>query len=124
MAETRKLALKSTTLSRSEVQALQAFVSRLLGSYRHQIRQISLFGSKARGDSSLYSDVDVLIIINQDDRSLRREIIDIASELSLKYDVLLSPRVIGEHRWKTRQGFSNYKNIARDVLTISMSQDL
>jgi hypothetical protein len=53
-------------------------------------------------------------------RDVRRGIIDIASDLSLEYDVLLSPRVISEQRWKARQGFSFYRNIARDALTVSI----
>ncbi len=119
MAETRKLDIAVVPLSQPEKQALLKFASRLQRIYPHQILQVSLFGSKARGDSEADSDVDVLIIVNQDDRSLRRGIIDIASDLSLEYDILLSPRVISEQRWKTRQGFVLYQNIARDALTIS-----
>lgn len=120
MAETGRLALKAAALSHSEKQALQAFVNQLQQTYTRQIRQIALFGSKARGDSDADSDVDVLVIVKQDDRPLRREIIDMASDLSLEYDILLSPRVISEQRWTTRQDFSVYRNIARDALTISI----
>jgi hypothetical protein len=59
-----------------------------------------------------------MVIINKDDRLLRRGIIDIASDLSLEYGILLSPRVIGEQRWKTRQNFSLYRNITRDAVLI------
>jgi uncharacterized protein len=123
MVETGKLDLKAAALSQSEVQALQAFVSRLQQSYPRHILQVSLFGSKARGESDANSDLDVLIIVNKDDRSLRRGIVDIASDLSLEYDILLSPRVISEQSWKTRQGYRLYRNIARDALPILMSQD-
>jgi uncharacterized protein len=122
MVEKRKLALKVATLSQSEQQALQAFISRLRQNYPHQIRKVALFGSKARGDSDADSDVDILIIVNKDDRYLRRGIIDMASDFSLEYDILLSPRVIGEQRWKTRQDFGLYRNIARDALPISMEE--
>jgi len=120
MAETRKLDVKATSLSLAEVQALQAFIRRLQGSFPGQIHQLSLFGSKARGEGDADSDVDVLVITNQDDRSIRREIIDIASDLSLEYDVLLSPRVIDTQRWKEKQGFSFYRNIARDAIPLPL----
>lgn len=107
------------TLEKPELEALQSFFRRLQHSFPGQIRQVFLFGSKARGESDANSDVDVLIITNQDDRSLRREIIDIASDLSLEYDILLSPRVIGLERWQARQGFSFYRNIARDALPLT-----
>lgn len=122
MAETEKLDIKIAGLCKSEVQALQAFVSRLQKSFPHQVLQLSLFGSKARGESGPDSDLDVLVIVDHDDRALRRVIIDIASDISLEYDVLLSPRVVSAQRWKTRQGFSIYQNIARDALPISTSQ--
>jgi len=113
------MALNATTLSQSEQRALQTFVRKLNQAYPRQIHQVMLFGSKARGDSDVDSDVDVLIIINQDDRSIRREIIDIASDLSLEHDILLSPRVISKNKWEARRGFSIYQNIARDAKTIS-----
>ena len=121
MAETGKLDLSAITLRQAEVQALKTFVRRLHQAFPDQILQVSLFGSKARGESDADSDVDVLVIINQHDRPLRREIIDIASDLSLEYDVLLSPRVISLQHWQDRQEFRLYQNIARDALPISIS---
>jgi predicted nucleotidyltransferase len=117
-----KLDLKIAALHQSEAQALLSFVDRLQQSFPHRILQLSLFGSKARGESGPDSDVDVLVIVDQDDRALRRGIIDIASELSLEYEVLLSPKVIGVQRWKTVQGFRLYQNIARDALPIPVRQ--
>jgi predicted nucleotidyltransferase len=119
MAKTGKLAL-TAALNHSETLALQAFIGQVQSAYPRQICQVSLFGSKARGDSQVDSDVDILVLVSDEDRGLRKGIIDIASSLSLEYDVLLSPRVIGERRWKARQGFSLYRNIARDALTLPL----
>jgi predicted nucleotidyltransferase len=122
MAQAGKLDLKATSLSQAEAQALRAFVNQLQELFSQQVLQLALFGSKARGESGPDSDVDVLVIVDREDRSLRREIIDIASDLSLEYDVLLSPRVIGIQRWKARQNFMLYSNIARDALPIPISR--
>jgi predicted nucleotidyltransferase len=65
-------------------------------------------GSKTRGDSKQDSDIDVLVILTHEDRELRREILKQAARFSLKYDVLLSPRVIGAERWEKMRGFSLY----------------
>ncbi|MBL7164446.1 MAG: nucleotidyltransferase domain-containing protein [Anaerolineales bacterium] len=111
--------LKTSALNKKESQALRVFANQVQKAYRRQVRQMALFGSKARGDSHPDSDIDVLVIVNQEDRDLRRRIIDIASELSLEFDVLLSPRVVGEKRWQTRQQFSTYRNIARDMQAIA-----
>ncbi len=94
--------LHQASLRQSEMQALRDFVDRVQQTYPNRVLQFSLFGSKARGESSPDSNVDVLVIVDQDDRTLRREIIDIASELSLEYDVLLSPRIVSAQSWKDR----------------------
>jgi hypothetical protein len=61
-----------------------------------------------------------LVITADDDRALRHAIIDIASDYSLEYSVLLSPRVIGLSRWQAKQGFGVYRNIVRDAQMIAI----
>jgi predicted nucleotidyltransferase len=119
MAEKRELALINLSLSLNEEKALLAFDQILAEKYGDTIRQVSLFGSKARGDDDVDSDIDILVIIDRDDRVIRREIIDIASDLSVEYDLLLSPRVIGEQRWKEHRDFMIYRQIITDAVPIS-----
>ncbi len=114
------LALKRETLSQSEAQALQSFTERLHLAHPDQVLQVFLFGSKARGEEHADSDVDVLVITVHEDRSLRHEIIDLASDCSLEYGVLLSPRIISMQRWEAKQGFGFYRNIAQDATPISV----
>ena len=109
MAETGKLDLSAITLRQAEVQALKTFVRRLHQAFPDQILQVSLFGSKARGESDADSDVDVLVIINQHDRPLRREIIDIASDLSLEYDVLSVPGLSACNTGKTGKNLDSIR---------------
>ncbi len=120
MAQKAKLALKKEALSQSEAQALQTFAKLLQQTYPGQVRQVFLFGSKARGEGHADSDVDVLIITVCEDRALRHAIIDLASDCSLEYGVLLSPRIISVERWQAKQGFGFYRNIARDARPISV----
>jgi predicted nucleotidyltransferase len=120
MAQKTKLALKKEPLSHTDAQALQAFAKLLQQSYPDLIRQVFLFGSKARGEGLPDSDIDVLIITVYEDRALRHAIIDLASNCSLEYGVLLSPRIISMERWRAKQGFGFYRNIARDAKPISV----
>ena len=115
LAQKAKLALKKDALSQSESQALHTFAEQLQRTYPDQVRQVYLFGSKARGEAHADSDIDVLIITESEDRLLRYEIINLASDCSLEYGVLLNPRIIGVQRWQAKQGFSFYRNIARDA---------
>ena len=105
-------------LKKQEKEALQTFVNYLEESIPDKVENISLFGSKARGDSQRNSDIDVLVILDKDDRKLRREIITKAARISLEYDLLLSPRVIGVERWRKMRGFSLYLNVIREALSL------
>jgi predicted nucleotidyltransferase len=109
------MAVKKVRLADQDQQALRDFVAYLRKTLPGQIEFVALFGSKARGDSKQGSDIDVLVILSREDRGLRREILRQAARFSLKYDVLLSPRVIGAARWDEMRGFSLYENVQQDA---------
>jgi predicted nucleotidyltransferase len=112
--------MKNIRLTRLERQALQDFVRYLHETCLAQVQTVALFGSKARGDSHQDSDIDVLVILSVEDRPLRRAILKQAARISLAYDVLLSPRVIGAERWSQMHGFSLYRNVASDATSLDM----
>lgn len=65
----------------------------------------------------------MLVILAQEDRQLRREILRQAARFSLEYDVLLSPRVIGVERWTQLRGFSLYQNVQREAASLGIVDD-
>ena len=120
MANPGKMAVNTTMLKPKEKKALKGFVRQLMENFPSKISLIALYGSKARGDSTPDSDIDILILVTQEDRIFRREIIDLASQFSLEYDVLLSPHVIGEGRFERKRGFTYYRNVAHDAIQLSI----
>lgn len=114
------MAINSSKLTMQDQQALQEFVAYLQASIPDQIKLVALFGSKVRGDSREESDIDILIILSREDRALRRKILKQAARFSLKYDVLLSPRVIGAERWEKLRGFSLYQNVQQDAASLEI----
>ena len=108
-------------LAPNELWAVQAFVEQLSERYPSHIRQITLFGSKARGDSRKWSDIDILVIVDNEDWRFQHAISDVASDVSLEFDVLIGPRVIGEERWERmrRDGFGLYRNIAAEGIPLT-----
>ena len=63
-----------------------------------------LYGSEARGDARKDSDIDVLILLDGDNRDLRRED-ELAGELydiELATGVLISPMIMPRKQWETR----------------------
>ena len=114
--------MTSAELTVSERRALREFVEYLHKHIESQVKHVALFGSKARGDSGRDSDIDVLIILREENRQLRREILIQAARLSLKHDVFLSPRVIGAERWEQMRGFSLYQNVQREATSLPMGE--
>ena len=90
----------SERLDRNEEQAIQTFVQRLLADCGQDVIDVRLFGSKARGQAGPDADLDLLVLVSRPDYALKHTILWLASEVSLAYDVLLSPRVIPSGAWQ------------------------
>ena len=112
--------MKKVNLARPDQAALREFVTYLQRTIPDKVEWIALFGSKVRGDSQAESDIDVLVILAEEDRQLRRKILRQAARFSLEYDVLLSPRVIGAERWAQLRGFSLYQNVQREAASLGI----
>ncbi len=81
-----------------------------------------MFGSRARGESTDDSDIDILLIVAQETWQFKDEICSIISDISLKYDVLLDVRVIGASRWRYMSEIHSglYQNISRDAIPLAI----
>ena len=120
MASNAGMDMTVPKLQNNEQQALQGLIESLQQRFSDQLREVILYGSKARGDSTPDSDIDVLVILSQENEQMRREILTLAARFSLEYDVLLSPHVIGEIRFEQKRDFSYYRNVARDAIHLSI----
>ncbi|MEM7204718.1 MAG: nucleotidyltransferase domain-containing protein [Planctomycetota bacterium] len=88
----------SLTLTPAEHLAVSEFVAAtrvLLGDDLHEIR---LFGSRARGEGTADSDLDLTVIVTPTGRSRRYEVSDCAYDIGLRHSVLLAPTVITRER--------------------------
>ncbi|MFQ6041303.1 MAG: nucleotidyltransferase domain-containing protein [Candidatus Poribacteria bacterium] len=86
--------------------ALNSLATELRKKLGDKLLFITLFGSKARGDFDAESDIDVFIVVRNDSdlHQQERVIIELASEISLRYNVVLSPLImdISEYQWNQR----------------------
>jgi predicted nucleotidyltransferase len=83
---------------------LEEFKWRVEQRFPGEIVRLVLFGSKARGDASVESDFDVLVVIRSEDWKLGDEIRDIGYELEIAHGVVLSIQVMGQHQYEELKG--------------------
>jgi predicted nucleotidyltransferase len=108
-------------LSSNEQQAVTEFLELLHESYPECVMQTALFGSKARGDGHQWSDIDILVVVDRDDWRFSHAISTLAADVSLKYDVLIGPRVIGQERWQQMEKFHSglHRNIIAEGIALT-----
>lgn len=101
--------------------AVSEFLDLLERQLEGRVFQTLLFGSKARGDSTPDSDIDILLVVEEDEWRLSHAISDLAADVSLEYDVLIAPRVIGRERWErmAKLGYSLYRNIVAEGIPLT-----
>ena len=86
-------------LNKRDKTALSRFCKLIRSTLRHNLEEVRLFGSKARGDDDPYSDIDVLVIVKNRHPEVDDLILDAAFKVSLDYDVVLSPVVFSRDEY-------------------------
>lgn len=92
----------------------------LLDLYGNELAELVLFGSYARGDEHEESDVDFAIVLYNPNTRTAAELIKtspIASQLSLKYGLMISSLPVSLHKKQTSvQGL--FRDIRKEGITI------
>ena len=116
---------------RSEIMCSRSSLYALLGELQHELRSIFgnkldsvfLYGSYARGDYDDESDIDVMALIDIDKSELskyRRRVSSFAGDIDLKYDVLLSVKLLDKQTFETyREVLPYYRNILNEGVKLS-----
>ena len=67
---------------------------------KYELHEIRIFGSSARGNRRVDSDIDVFVHLSQVNRQIEEDLFDIAYELELKYDCLIDLIVFSDESLK------------------------
>lgn len=87
-------------LSAQEERIVQAFATGVREQFPEEVRDVRLFGSKARGDHRVDSDIDILVIARTNDWRLHDRIRQVGYAIDESIDYRLSIQVISEKRFE------------------------
>lgn len=81
-------------------QALEDYIEKIKVRSEKKIQKIYLYGSYARGEETEESDIDILIIWKEKLSKGREIASEIATDILVKHDVLISPKVISSQKFE------------------------
>lgn len=87
--------------------------------YGERLHQVILFGSYARGEQREESDVDVLVVLNDEKISGLNEVsklVNLADDLYWKYNLLVSPKAASLSRFNLKLPL--YQNIRNEGILV------
>ncbi len=94
----------------------------LIELFGKKIQRIILYGSYARGDFNLESDVDIMILLNCNQKEIterRKEISRIASRIGLKNDIMVSLLARNYDEYKSNMKYQPfYQSIEKEGMNI------
>ena len=82
-----------------------------------KIKQIIVFGSVARGDDTKNSDIDILILTN-DENKIEDYIFDITFEILIEKNEYISPKIIHIEHYEKYKDTSFYNNVDKEGIVI------
>ena len=90
-------------LTPQEQQWLTAYGNRLREQFPDLVQRLSVFGSKARGDWTADSDLDIVVLIRHGDWRTKHEVAGVGHELAIGTEVVPSLLVFTANEWDTYQ---------------------
>ncbi len=109
------LPVKSTTQNDP---VLRFFKEAVVGKLGGHLRQVLLFGSRARGDATAGSDYDLLVVVDQVNSTVTNGIDAIAGQALLEHGAVLSAFPIAEGDRARRKYSPLLINVAREGVAV------
>lgn len=107
-------------LTTTEQQALERFKTALRSLLGDNLLSLRLFGSRVRGEGTEESDLDVLVVVREKDRTLCRLIVEESLEVDLAYETNLAPTVLSAEEYRQNREYQTpfYHNVERESLPL------
>lgn len=97
---------------------ISAFKKRLLEKFSGSVKKVLLYGSRARGDFEQGSDYDLIVLVDEMDKSLEERICILAWDFGFEHRVSISVLVFEETLFKTDRYEPLFINIRREGVAV------
>jgi predicted nucleotidyltransferase len=107
-------------LNTAEHAALKQFTTELRRLLGDNLLALRLFGSRARGEGSEESDLDVLVVLRDKDRVTCRRIVQTALDADLTHGVNLAPTIVTQAEYDRNREYQTpfYRNVEREGIAL------
>ena len=114
------MTLKNLTLTREERTWLAAYQKALEAQFADLIKDLIIFGSKARGSSNEDSDLDVLVVIQEGNWKTKKSVAEPGYMLAIGTEVVPSLIVLTAEEWIYHQDYEApfWQTVTRDGIPI------
>jgi len=98
---------------------LKEFKTNLNRIYGEQLKAVYLYGSYARGENVEGSDLDVVVVLKDFQRRAAeiRRTSELVGNLSLDYEITVSPLFLRENEWETNK-FALLRNVKAEGVAL------
>jgi predicted nucleotidyltransferase len=105
------------SLTANEQQALARFKTALESLLGANLVSLRLFGSRARGEGTAESDLDVLVLVRTKDPALCRRIVEAALDADLAYDTNVAPTILTISEYDKNREYRTpfYRNVEAEA---------
>jgi len=97
---------------------LEYFLDEIREQLGKHLKQIILFGSRARGDYVADSDYDFLAVVDKASPEVREIVDEVAGEFLFQYDAVFSIFPISEEKYRKRIHEPFLRNIRKEGITL------
>ena len=111
---------QTVTIRDSDLALAREYVRRLTARAGERISQVTLYGSRARGDADEESDLDLFVAVKRDEprREVEQQALSIACEMTLESGILVSVLVADGAFLQRHQGFAFLEAIEEEGIPL------